>query len=281
MIFARETTVMEAGIPIFHLASHARAGETLVLKLLNAHPRVFVPLQVLKEEASHDQALVEEVRESGIQRMDIHHEYAQARKLRLGQIIVIKQGIWLHTYPFRGVCLVRNPLSFVDSMMTYNAKEGLGGGLLTYGRKRYQKTFLRLLRWSRDMSEELYQEIDEQRSVIIALCCFYRSRIATLNGYNKSVVKYEDIVTSPVTAMTTICNAFDIEFKHLMLKAHHSYPSDMIGHGMNDLSREIDTASLEKWRSGDRSVHKVVINETLEAAKSVGYTFEEPYLSGL
>lgn len=266
---------------MFHLASHARAGETLVLKLMSAHSRVCVPLQVEKEESEADKAFIAEVRETGIRSVTRLHPYAQSKNLGANSVVLIKQGIWLHKDPFNGITLVRNPLSFVDSMMTYNAIEGLGGGIRRYGRKRYAKTFSRLLRWSENMSAELYRDIDGKQSVVDALCCFYNSRVKALAEYQKDIFKYEDIVTAPRAELEKICRVLAIDFEEGMLKAHRNYSDSSVGHGMNKLSRDIDTASLNKWRLGDKALFRKVKHQTIETARSVGYSYNEPYLKGI
>lgn len=270
---------MGTGIPIYHLASHARAGETLVLKLLSEHSRVFVPLQIQKEESKVDQAFISEVQNTGIRSIELSHSYARQSGLSSEHIILVKQGVWLHRHPFDGFTLVRNPQSFVASMLTYNVREGLDWGFRPYGRKRYAKTFKRLLRWSQNMSEELCREIESKRSVIDALCCFYNSRIATLSSYRKTIFKYEDLIMSPLQQLQAMCLELDIKFEDALLDAHLNYPAAKEGHGMNDLSRPIDAASMTKWRQGHESVKLKVKDQTLEAAQSVGYTYDEIYLN--
>ncbi|CAA0092955.1 Uncharacterised protein [Halioglobus japonicus] len=272
---------MSARLPIFHLASHARAGETLFLKLLNSHSRVCVPVQVEQEESEIDKAFIAEVRDTGIRDISIDHPYAQSKPLASNSVILIKQGIWLHKVPFNGITLVRNPLSFVDSMMTYNTIEGFGGGWRKYGRKRYAKTFNRLLRWSENMSDELYNQIDSKNSVIDALCCFYNSRVTTLKDYQKEIFRYEDIVNNPARELNRACLILDIDFENGMLNAHQNYSETDKGHGMNNLARDIDTASLNKWRQGDKRVFQKVKRATIDTAKSVGYSYNEPYLVGV
>jgi hypothetical protein len=268
-------------IPIFHLASHARAGETLFLKLMSAHSRVCVPLQVEQEEFDIDKAFIAEIQQTGIQSIVLDHPYARKKSLDGNSVVIIKQGIWFHKAPFNGITLVRNPLSFVESMMTYNVLEGLGGGIRKYGRKRYAKTFTRLLRWSKNMSDDLCSDIDSKHSVVDALCCFYNSRVNILANYRKEIFKYEDLVNSPRKELQKVCRILDIEFERNLLYAHQNYSESSLGHGMNKLSRSIDTTSMNKWRQGDRALFQKVKHETIDTAAAVGYTYKEPYLTGI
>lgn len=122
---------------IVYLASHARAGETVVLRALSCHPRIHVPLQVTQDEDPQALRFVSELRANECPEIRPDHWYAQAMKLRPDTVILVKQGVWEQRGKFDGIVLIRNPLSFVHSMLEYNQREGLR--LAIRERRRYEK----------------------------------------------------------------------------------------------------------------------------------------------
>lgn len=246
-------------IPIYHLASHARAGETLTLKLLGSHSRIWVPLQISENEDPVDRSFFEMVKNLHINFLPEDSDYALARGLHRHMIILIKQGVWFHHHDFSGFCLVRSPFGFVYSMLDYNHQEGLDFGLKRYGTKRYQKTMARLLRWSKDMSEELTNQLHQQTCILNALCLFYNDRINQLLSYKKKIFKYEDLVYQPQNILTSMCEELGVDFEPTILSAHQQYAANHVaGHGKNDLARSIDTQSIQKWQGlGTRVIRKI------------------------
>lgn len=259
-------------IPIYHLASHARAGETLTLKLLGSHSKIWVPLQISEVEDPFDRSFFEMVKTRHINFLPVDSDYAHARGLHQHMIILIKQGVWFHPQEFSGFCLVRSPFGFVQSMLDYNHQEGLDFGLKKYGTKRYQKTMARLLRWSKDMSAELTNQLHQQTCILNALCLFYNDRINQLLSYQKKIFKYEDLVYQPKNILISMCEELGIDFEPEILSAHQHYAANHVaGHGKNDLARAIDTQSIHKWHALGPRVIRKIDEQTADSQERLNY----------
>jgi hypothetical protein len=229
-------------IPIHHLSSHARAGETLCLKLLQQHPQIHVPLQITKEEDPAAQNFVQWIRESEPQTVPLTHPYVSQLGLTKTSVIAVKQGVWA-PQTFTGVGLIRNPLAFVSSLLEYNKREGLGLRLPLTQRLRYAKTFQRLQSWAARMDPLIHKQLKHSHNIIDALCLFYNYRVTWIRANNAHVFHYEDLITNTVPTLTSMCNAMGVNFDPCMLHAHESYKG-VEGHGTNNLSRPLDTKSL-------------------------------------
>ncbi len=244
----------------------------MLLKTLNDHPQVFVPLQIFRQENQLDKDFINLVKIDGITEIPTTHTYAKQRNLSSTTTIVVKQGTWFHSHEFSGFCLIRNPLSFVDSMLSYNENEGLNFGLRPYGFKKYRKTFKRLLVWSAQMSSNsLYADISTDNCVISALCTFYNHRLTELLSYNKLITKYEHFVASPDRELKLICGILKLPYNPSITKAHLQYKKETIGHGRNDLSRPIDISSVNKWQSRQLNMSLKIIDLTIATANKAGY----------
>lgn len=269
----------EQPIRIFQLASHARAGETMLLKLLDAHPQIHVVSHVQKEEAECDIDFTNEIRQTGAQFISRQHWYVNLRNLHTSNVFLVKQGTWYTEYPFKGIVLVRNPFSFVQSMIEYNRLEGLNGRIYSVSRKRYSKTFRRLLRWTMDMSGDIHQKISKQNDVISALCIFYNHRVSELISYSKTIYRYEDVILNTKNELKNICKSIDIEFQENMIDAHLNYKKYPEGHGKNRLDRGVDEVSMEKWKTLNKKDVSLIHELTSSVAENLGYRLKGNSLS--
>lgn len=249
------------------MASHARAGETLLLKLLHAHPHIHVPLQIEQHENSFDANFVEEIRTGEMISVAQDHPYIARHRIQPASVIVIKQGTWAPSR-FQGFVLLRQPYAFVSSMIEYNRREGLGFGITH--RSLYKKTFVRLNRWSQAMNSDLNLLLQRQNNVINALSIFYRERVEWLISRNLPVFRYETLVLEPKNTLSQICSSIGLKFDERMLHAHKTY-SDRPGHGMNDLERPIDKNSLNKWKVLSRRHRENIFEFCGAISRKAGY----------
>jgi hypothetical protein len=202
-----------------------------------------------------------------IQSIDLTSSYAKDAMLTSNSIILIKQGVWAPS-KFAGFGLIRNPYSFVHSMLEYNRKEGLDTGYTLRGK--YKKTYERLMRWSRKMDKGICKKIGRNRNPINALCIFYNHRINWILENTELVHRYEDLVNEPESTLGTMCAYLGVPFESKLLSAHQSY-SHEAGHGMNTLGRAIDKDSLNKWRALDPKELEKISSLTQKTQKNAGY----------
>jgi len=259
---------MSEDIRIEHLASHARAGETMLLRAFSRHPRVHVPLHVEQKDDPDSLRFATEVQSLEMQNLHPGHWFARAKGLKAGQVILLKQGTWEPRKPFSGVVLVRNPTSFVQSMLEYNRREGLRWALRD--KTRYAKTMERLVRWASAMSKGLVRELEAARTTVDALCAFYVYRVSWLASRGLPLIRYEDLVLQPESQLRRACEALKLDWSPALLQSHTAFQGRE-GHGMNDLTRPVDTGSLAKWNSLPRSVRGRIAALTGRTAAEVGY----------
>lgn len=258
-------------IPIKHVASFARAGETMTLRMLASHPRIHVPLQIQQAEDVVDQKFVARVVDQELQSISVDDPYARARGLIPGSVVVVKQGVWAPR-AFDGIVLVRQPFAFVASMLECDRQEGLPNG---HGQRLvFARTYERLLRWSERMDQALCARINATDDVVDALGVYYRWRVSWLTKRGLPIFRYELVVKEPKKSSEAMCQALGVEFDDAILDSHNHHRGK-VGHGKNDLERPIDASSLDKWRALDLSVRRRILRTCSGAAFQAGYRLYE------
>lgn len=255
-------------IKIFHLSSHARGGETLALKLLNAHSLIHVPIQITAAESREARALVDWIKADEPQELPLDHPYADSHRLTERHILLVKQGVWF-PINFDGFGLIRHPLSFVHSLLEYNQREGLRWGFTE--RIRFWNTFKRIHSWTRGMNPIDTRSLHEIRDVVELLCHFYNIRVQWILTSNKTVFRYEDLVRQPEYTLSRMCDKLSVEFEKRMVLAHNAYTQERHGHGLTDLTRPIDTKSLDKWRLMPLCTQEKILSFTELIRQKAGY----------
>lgn len=261
-------------LPIHHMASCARSGETLVLKTMSAHPDVYVPMNLSKEENLGGTRLVREIRETGARNL---------RKDRLtdlgvqteASVILVKQGVWEHPTQFSGFVLVRNPVAVYASLKTYDdvpfgLKKKLSSALK--GKlKKGEDSKDRMVRWLRDIDPTLRDYV-KTCDFDDAFCAFYTRRMAPLANLGLPIVHYESFVKNPTREVKRICDILKIEYRPELLSAHTAYRPGTEGHGKNDLGKPISGDSLEKYRKTvDKKLFDKISALTHSAWSAFGY----------
>ncbi len=130
------------------------------------------------------------------------------------------------------------------------------------------------------MPAKLCLDIDSKQSILAAHCRFYNSRVKEPAAYQKYIFNYEDIVKVHREKLEKICLVLNVDFEEDMLKVHRSYSESSVSHSMKKLSRHIDALSLKKWRLGDQAFFRKVKCQTIDTARRVSYSYNEPYLKG-
>jgi len=228
---------------IYHMASMARSGETLLLKMLGAHSQVKIVHNLQVEDDNNENRAFEFLKTYAKTRIRRNHKLFRHYNLKSNDILLIKQGVWQHSFPFIGFVLARNPVSIFSSLKAYD-KDTIG-----YDPKRnfWSKNEKRLLRWSKDISKNLYNEL-LKKEPIEQFVIFYNYRMLSLLKLNIPIIRYEDLITNTEREIIGLCNILKIDFHEDMVYAHKQYPKGTIGHGKNDLSQPVDKSTLDKYR---------------------------------
>lgn len=230
-------------VRLVHMASMARSGETMLLNALNKHSQLKIAGQ-LKDTAKGKQRLnLLKTWESN--HIDLTHPLFADLNLREGDIVIAKQGVWEHPWPFDGFVLVRNPVSIYASLKRYDpvairSLEAIAHRLGMSSTKRKLKgNFWRFYRWFRDVDTELFEHLDSL-DVLDMFCCFYNRRLGHLAGLGLPIVHYEQLVTAPEAALNYVCSTMSVAFESTMLDVDEN----TMGHGKNNLGRPISDSSL-------------------------------------
>ena len=107
-------------VPVYHMASMARSGETMMLSLLNRHSQLQVVHNLRRQDEQYELDLFEYLRTCEQQVLESDHLLVAPYQLQAGQKLVLKQGVWEHRSEFKGVVLARNPISIFASLLTYD-----------------------------------------------------------------------------------------------------------------------------------------------------------------
>lgn len=272
---------MNDQIDIFHMASCARSGETMLLRVMASHPDVFVPLNVAASEDRDREELGREL--SVYSPKSISRRNAILSKIDLGKAtkILLKQGTWEHSHPFDGFILARNPAAVYASLRGYDTapvpgftgkiKSVLGMRTTTGSR---ETSLDRLVRWSRDVDDDLHGLIGNL-DFDDAFCAFYSRRMGHLASLGLPVIHYERLVTHPGHEIGRICGIMGVPYQDSMLSSHEAFSPGTMGHGKNDLGRPVSKDSLLKYaKTVDRKKFDKISALTLPVTKSLGYRME-------
>lgn len=228
-------------LKIFHMASMARSGETLLQRHIQAHPQVLVTHNLKEEDAGDELRLFRHLKRSP--RLSISASSRLLRSFDTGKktVLFLKQGVWEHRFPFRGFVLARNPLAIFASLWTYDLKEKGGSP-----EANWKYNVERLVRWLGDIDPLLipgFLALEPEQQFAL----FYNRRMSALLGTGLPIVFYENVVREPEIEFKRICKILGVDFEESVLLAHSNYSESAIGHGHIELARPIDTKSLDKF----------------------------------
>jgi hypothetical protein len=253
-------------IPIFHIASLARSGETLLLRCLNQHTRLQVVHNLSSQDAHHEWQLFEFLRDYEPTSISLHHELVKPYRLTRRHCLVLKQGVWRHRYPFRGIALVRQAMACFASLKNY---DGRANGKSP--EENWHLNYSRLTRWLGDMDAAALNGFDSLTPVQ-QFARFYETRISQLFAADIPLLRYEDLVSAPWQILTGICKHFGVSFEPALLQSHLSHQGQL-GHGQNALDKPISQDSLYKYTQAmSRAEFDELANLLEPTLKSLGYS---------
>lgn len=256
-------------IPIFHIASLARSGETLVQKYLSAHTKIHICHNLYKDDSPQEIALFEHLMTRRSRSIGVRHPRARHLKLKKGDALLIKQGVWNHPHPFNGFILARNPLSVFASLWTYDLKERGGSPEMNW-----VHNIERMKRWLGKMDRSLLDRFDHL-SPEQQFCAFYNHRTDHLASLGLKILRYEDLFNNPEQWLSEACSAMGLTYEQQMTDAHLMFLGRKEGHGGNDLSRPLDNRSLGKYQDvlSEEQI-RLVSTETRQTASKMGYALD-------
>jgi hypothetical protein len=231
-----------AKVPIFHIASMARSGETVFLRHLAAHPRIRVVHNLAARDAEHSARFFEYLKHYRGRSIRLRHPYVRPYGASAGDVLVLKQGVWEHQYPFDGIILARNPASIYASLRIYD-REKTDDDL----DQLWANNTRRFMRWMRSIQPDLETEF-EGLSPVDQFCFFYNRRMGALAKLKLPLVRYEDFVEDSRGALSVAVEAMGLEFDEKMLQAHADYGRGSRGHGKIDMGAPVHRGSLYKFQ---------------------------------
>ncbi len=252
-------------VPVYHMASMARSGETMMLSLLNRHSQLQVVHNLRRQDEQYELDLFEYLRTCEQQVLESDHLLVAPYQLQAGQKLVLKQGVWEHRSEFKGVVLARNPISIFASLLTYD------GPANERGEFDWSNNEKRLATWMDDIDPGLNEQL-KSKGPVEQFALFYNRRMGKLFQSGLPIFRYEDIVRHPQEQLREILGHFDVTWEPAMLDPHEAAYE---GHGKNLLGLPVSRQSLTKY--------SVVLNEktfdqlkrlTVETASQFGYKLD-------
>jgi len=258
-----------AQVPVFHIASMARSGETVLLRSLASHSRIKVVHNLGAHDEAHSEQLFEYLKHYQNTKISRKHPYVKPYDVEKGEVLVLKQGVWEHRFPFKGVILSRNPVAIYASLRNYDADEE-NSDLDSL----WHHNTARLTRWMRDIDPLLVDEL-QALPPVEQFTLFYNRRMRALAALGLPVVHYEKFVTNARGVLTTIVNAMGLDFEDGMLNAHTDYSKGSRGHGKIDMGAALHSGSLYKFqRTLARDEFDVIVEKTGEVHRQFGYRLQ-------
>ena len=254
-------------IPIYHIAGMARSGETMLLHILSKNSSVNIVHNMRKKDRMYEEYFFRYLSKFPNKSINRFYPLALPYKIKKNDVLIIKQGVWEHRYPFFGIILTRNPLSIFSSLREYDSKNGMNW---EYNWKYYRLP--RLISWLKDIDKSLIISF-KNKSPIEQFCLFYNRRMSSLAKLNHPIIRYEELVLEPEIQIKKICEYFKIDYEEKMLFFDNK---NKIGHGKFDPNRSIDTKSIEKYFSYlNANEMDLIIESTRNISNLFGYKFNK------
>jgi len=229
---------------IYHMASMARSGETLLLKILNSHSQINVVHNLEEKDSSEEEKAFNYLKGYSLKHISRTNKFIKYLNLEKGQVILLKQGVWQHPYSFNGFILSRNPISIYASLKTYDTNHPD----FDLEKNFWFENRNRINRWLKDINPSLVNDSGSEKPEE-EFCKFYNYRMGSLLNTQLPVIRYEDLVNDPENELEKICKILNLPFEFQILNAHEHYDEGVVGHGKNVLSKPISKKSLNKYKN--------------------------------
>lgn len=216
--------------PIFFMASFARSGETLVLRCLNAHTRISVLHQIheKKKEPRAAKVLLSKIKERASTSIWFPRGLSSAFDR---SVLLVKNMVWVHRYPYRGFTLARNPYSVAASMKKM--------AIAKNETEEFQRQ--RLIRWADGICPSL-RDFAATGNEVAVLATLYREKMDAALRAGHPVIHYEDFVSDPEQSLRRILEHMNLPWDSRVLASETGYAPGEIGHGGIELWKPVEPA---------------------------------------
>jgi hypothetical protein len=249
-------------IPVFHMSSFSRSGETLLLRCLAAHPDIEVVHQIAAHDTAEDTALFEHLAaraEPWIERDDPHVAH---RRLGPRSVLLLKNAVWIHPHPRAGFTLVRNPFSVVRSAYRDRPKP-----------ERLAHQVAQQTRWAKGIDPLLVPAM-EMEPTLATFTLLYVRKMLHDRDEGLPFLRYEDFVRRPDLWLGRILAHLGLPWDDRVLRSHELYPEGARGHGGIRLSEPVHEGSRSRYRSMDPAHLSLVYGIAREALDRYGYVWD-------
>lgn len=256
------------------MASMARSGETLMLKILASHSKIKVVHNLEEIDNPKKDATFIFLKSYSKKEVIRYKSNFSHYGLRSGDLLLLKQGVWEHKYPFKGFILSRNPFSIYTSLKLYDKDDDL----FDIENNFWFENKKRLIRWSKDIDFDLYENLKDKKP-IEQFCMFYNRRMGNLLNTGLPIIKYEDLVSNAEETIQKVCDILVVEYENQLLDSHLNFEYGKIGHGKNDLSKPINSDSIHKYvKVLNRSEIEYIKENCKTVYSNYGYYFSNKKL---
>lgn len=250
-----------AEIPIYHMASFSRSGETLLQRCLNAHPQIQVVHQIKEPDTAEDLVLFRHLMTRKAQTIRNDDPLVAHRQLPQGSVLLLKNAVWCHAHPRRGFTLVRNPFSVVASAQ----RDSIDADQIER-QKRQQ------LRWAKGI-DPLTHEAQKMDPTLTGFMVLYVRKMLQDHRDGLPFVRYEDFIQSPEAILRKIVAHLGLEWSPRVLRSHEDYREGEIGHGGIQLWRDINRDSTDKYRNLSPQILAQIYGIAQDVLRRYGYAW--------
>ena len=244
---------------IYHMASFSRSGETLMLRCLNAHPDIEVVHQIDEPDSAEDRELFKKFMSRKQKSISADDPIVLHRNLKPGSILLLKNAVWIHTYPRHGFTLVRNPFSVVASAKRENPPP-----------PRITRQRLQQIRWANHIDRGLVPMM-QSGTTLLGFLALYSRKMLQDRRDGLRFVRYEDFVLNPEVWLRKIVAHMGLPWDDQVLRSHEFYPKGLKGHGGINLGQPISAGSIEKYKSLSEITLSRIYGLTHEVLELYGY----------
>jgi len=248
------------------MSSFSRSGETLMLRCLSAHPDIHIVHNLVappESEECFDLFRLIQAREETTIPSD--HPKVIAAGASDKKVLVVKNAIWEHKYPYNGFVLARNPLSVVQSFKLFKEDK-----------EKSIKRKTQYARWMDGIDPRLKDCLNIKNNVVL-LCALYNRKMFPLTNLDLPVVRYEEFVENHEKYLRDLVRHFGLEWTDQVLKSHEHYKEGDYGHGKLPLWKDIHQNSSEKYKKLPDSLISMVHGLTYPTLTALGYEFDSDY----
>ena len=221
---------------VFHMASFSRSGETLMLRCLNAHPKIEVVHQILESDTAEDLALFNHLMERRETTIPGDHPLLAHREMAPDAVLVVKNAVWIHAYPRVGFTLIRNPFSVIVSAHRHTEKKD-------HSPHRNQQ-----MRWCKAIDPIMLPYI-KSGDIMDGYLALYVRKMLQDRRDGLPFLRYEDFVTDPATWLRRIVAHLGLDWSDRVMRSHEDYAEGEMGHGRIKLWRPVHANSKNRFKS--------------------------------